>query len=222
MATAVELTQYPAPGHPDSPVELEERYDHFIGGAWVAPTTGEYRQNLTPATGQPFCETASSAPADVELALDAAHAAKTAWARRSPTERAAVLDAVADAIDANREMLAVAESYENGKPVRETRSEEHTSELQSRRDLVCRLLLNATAPPAPSTLSYTTLFRSSSAPADVELALDAAHAAKTAWARRSPTERAAVLDAVADAIDANREMLAVAESYENGKPVRET
>jgi aldehyde dehydrogenase len=120
MATAVELTQYPAPGHPDSPVELEERYDNFIGGAWVAPTTGEYRQNVTPSTGKPFCEIASSAPADVELALDAAHAAKTAWARRSPTERAAVLDAVADAIDANREMLAVAESYENGKPVRET------------------------------------------------------------------------------------------------------
>jgi aldehyde dehydrogenase len=120
MATTVEPTTYPAPGTPGSPVELEERYDNFIGGAWVAPTTGAYRANVTPSTGQPFCEVASSAPADVELALDAAHAAKGAWARRSPAERAAVLDAVADAIDANREMLAVAESYENGKPVRET------------------------------------------------------------------------------------------------------
>jgi len=101
-------------------VELKERYDNFIGGEWIAPTTREYRENLTPATGQPFCEVAHSAPADIELALDAAHAAKDAWGSRSPAERAAVLDAVADAIEENLEMLAVAESYENGKPVRET------------------------------------------------------------------------------------------------------
>ena len=75
---------------------------------------------MTPSTGLPFCEVASSSPADVDLALDAAHAAKDAWGRRSPAERAAVLDTVADAIEANLEMLAVAESYENGKPVRET------------------------------------------------------------------------------------------------------
>jgi aldehyde dehydrogenase len=111
---------YAAPGTPESPVELEERYDNFIGGAWVAPTTGVYRENVTPSTGRPFCEVASSAPTDVELALDAAHAAKAAWARRSPADRAAALNAIADAIDSNREMLAVAESYENGKPVRET------------------------------------------------------------------------------------------------------
>src|SRR5246127_1220703 len=119
MAT-VESTTYEAPGEAGSPGELEQRYDNFIGGRWLAPPTGEYRENLTPSTGEPFCEVANSGAADIELALDAAHAAKDAWGRRSPAERAAVLNAVADAIDENLEMLAVAESYENGKPVRET------------------------------------------------------------------------------------------------------
>ena len=120
MATTEQRTTYPAPGQPDSLVSLRERYDNFIGGAWVPPTTGRYRADVTPTTGLPFCEVASSGPDDIELALDAAHAAKDDWAARSPAERAAVLDAIADAIDANREMLAVAETYENGKPVRET------------------------------------------------------------------------------------------------------
>ena len=111
---------YAAPGESGSPVELKDRYDNFIGGEWVAPTTGEYRENPTPSTGETFCEVAHSGAQDIEVALDAAHAAKGAWGRRSPAERAAVLNAVADAIDANLEMLAVAESYENGKPVRET------------------------------------------------------------------------------------------------------
>ena len=110
----------PIPGDADSPVTLQERYENYIGGAWVPPTNARYRANISPGTGKAFCEVASSSPADIELALDAAHAAKDAWAARSPAERAAVLNAIADAIDANREMLAVAESYENGKPVRET------------------------------------------------------------------------------------------------------
>jgi aldehyde dehydrogenase len=118
--STVQSTAYEAPGAPGSPVELRERYDNFIGGEWVAPTTGEYRENLTPSTGEPFCEIAHSGGQDIELALDAAHAAKDAWAARSPGERAAVLNAVADAMEENLEMLAVAESYENGKPVRET------------------------------------------------------------------------------------------------------
>jgi len=101
-------------------VQLEQRYENFIGGEWIAPTTGEYRDNLTPSTGEPFCEVAHSGAQDIELALDAAHAAKDDWGKRSPADRAAVLNAVADAIDDNLEMLAVAESYENGKPVRET------------------------------------------------------------------------------------------------------
>ncbi|HTX30378.1 MAG TPA: aldehyde dehydrogenase family protein [Solirubrobacteraceae bacterium] len=119
MATTAPST-YEAPGQSGSPVPLQDRYDNFIGGHWVPPTTGEYRDNLTPATGEPFCEVAHSGAEDIELALDAAHAAKDDWAARSPAERAAVLNKVADAIEANLEMLAVAESYENGKPVRET------------------------------------------------------------------------------------------------------
>ena len=116
----VESTVFDVPGESGSPVELRERYENFIGGGWVAPTTGEYRENLTPSTGEAFCEIAYSGAQDIELALDAAHAAKDDWGKRSPADRAAVLNAVADAIEANIEMLAVAESYENGKPVRET------------------------------------------------------------------------------------------------------
>ncbi len=119
MAIA-ESSTFAAPGESGSPVELRERYDNFIGGEWVSPSTGEYRENVTPSTGEAFCEVAFSGPADIELALDAAHAAKDAWGRRSPAERAGVLNAMADAVEENLEMLAVAESYENGKPVRET------------------------------------------------------------------------------------------------------
>ena len=118
--STVESTAYAAPGESGSPVALKERYENFIGGAWIAPSTGEYRENVTPSTGEPFCEVAHSGAQDIELALDAAHAAKDEWGGRSPAERAAVLNAVADAIEENLEMLAVAESYENGKPVRET------------------------------------------------------------------------------------------------------
>ncbi len=120
MATAVKSAAYAVPGDPGSPVDLLPRYDNFIGGAWVPPTTGDYRDNLTPRTGRPFTAVANSAPADIEAALDAAHAAKDAWGDRSTTERSAVLNKVADAIEENLEMLAVAESYDNGKPVRET------------------------------------------------------------------------------------------------------
>jgi aldehyde dehydrogenase len=119
MAT-VESTTYAAPGEAGSPVQLEQRYENFIGGEWIPPTTGEYRDNLTPSTGEPFCAVAHSGAEDIELALDAAHAAQEDWGRRAPAERAAVLNAIADAIDENLEMLAVAESHENGKPVRET------------------------------------------------------------------------------------------------------
>jgi aldehyde dehydrogenase len=118
--SVIQSTTYDAPGASGSPVALRERYDNFIGGEWVPPTTGEYRGNVTPSTGEVFCEVAHSGAQDIELALDAAHAAKEEWGQRSPAERAAVLNAVADAIDENAEMLAVAESYENGKPVRET------------------------------------------------------------------------------------------------------
>ena len=120
MATIEKVATFAPPGHVDSPVELKSRYDNFIGGHWVAPVKGEYSENLTPATGEPFTEVPRSTFEDVDLALDAAHAAKDAWGETSTTERSRVLNRVADAIEENLELLAVAESWENGKPVRET------------------------------------------------------------------------------------------------------
>jgi aldehyde dehydrogenase (NAD+) len=112
--------KYAPPGQSGSIVTVAPRYENFIGGKWLAPTHGNYRADLSPATARPITEVAHSSPEDVELALDAAHAAKDAWGEKSATERAEVLNAIADAVEANKEMLAVAESWENGKPVRET------------------------------------------------------------------------------------------------------
>ena len=120
MATVERVLTFAAPGQEGSPVELKSRYENFIGGHWIAPVNGEYSVNLTPATGEPFTEVPRSTPEDVELALDAAHAAQGAWGEASATERSRVLNKVADAIEENLEMLAIAESWENGKPVRET------------------------------------------------------------------------------------------------------
>jgi aldehyde dehydrogenase len=120
MATIEQTVTYAAPGQDGSPVELKSRYDNFIGGNWVAPVEGRYAQNLSPVTGQSFTEVPLSTPADIELALDAAHDAKTAWAEMSSTERSRILNRVADAIEDNLDTLAVAESWDNGKPVRET------------------------------------------------------------------------------------------------------
>ena len=120
MATIERAATYAAPGETDSPVDLKSRYDNFIGGHWVAPVKGEYAENLTPATGKPFTEVPRSSAEDIELALDAAHAAKDEWGELSVTERARVLNRIADAIDEHTELLAVAESWDNGKPVRET------------------------------------------------------------------------------------------------------
>ncbi len=112
--------KYEPPGAPGSPVDVAPRYENFIGGKWLPPTTGRYTPNLCPATARPICEVPKSGPQDIELALDAAHAAKDTWSEATTAQRAAVLNKVADAIDAHREELAVAESWENGKPVRET------------------------------------------------------------------------------------------------------
>jgi aldehyde dehydrogenase len=112
--------KYVPPGQAGSIVSVKPRYGNFIGGTWLAPVQGKYRADLSPATGRPITEVAQSSPADIELALDAAHAAKDAWGQASATERAVVLNGVADVIEQNMEMLAVAESWENGKPVRET------------------------------------------------------------------------------------------------------
>ncbi len=112
--------KYVAPGQPDSIVDVEPRYENFIDGKWVPPVKGAHSVNLSPATAKPICEVAKSTPEDVELALDAAYHAKDAWGEASTTQRAEVLHAMADALDEHREMLAVTESWENGKPVRET------------------------------------------------------------------------------------------------------
>jgi aldehyde dehydrogenase len=120
MATIEKISTFAAPGQSDSPVELKPRYENFIGGHWVAPVDGQYSENLTPATGEAFTQVPRSTSEDVDLALDAAHAAKDAWAETSSAERSRVLNKVADAIEDNLEMLAIAESWENGKPVRET------------------------------------------------------------------------------------------------------
>ena len=112
--------KYTPPGEPGSIVSVETHYENFIGGKWLPPAAGKYRVNLSPATARPICEVPQSSPEDIEHALDAAHAAAPAWGEASPAHRAEVLNAVADAIEAHREELAVAESWENGKPVRET------------------------------------------------------------------------------------------------------
>src|SRR3954452_7799534 len=99
---------------------VRPRYDNFIGGSWVPPTKGQYFTNVTPVTGQPLCEVARSTAEDVEKALDAAHAAKDTWATTSPAERANILNKIADRIEQNLDALALAETIDNGKPIRET------------------------------------------------------------------------------------------------------
>ena len=108
------------PGKFGTLVPFKKRYDNFIGGQWVAPVDRQYFENITPVTGKVFCEVARSTAADVELALDAAHKAKGAWGRTSTTERSNILNKIADRIEANLPMLAAAETWDNGKPIRET------------------------------------------------------------------------------------------------------
>ncbi|MGK5023100.1 aldehyde dehydrogenase [Janthinobacterium lividum] len=99
---------------------FKQRYDNYIGGKFIAPVKGEYFSNITPITGLPFCEIARSTAEDVELALDAAHAAKDAWGKTSPAERANILNRIADRIEQNLSLIATAETIDNGKPIRET------------------------------------------------------------------------------------------------------
>lgn len=112
--------RYANPNTEGSKVQYKEKYDNFIGGKWVAPVKGEYFDNVSPVHGKVFTKVAKSTTDDLELALDAAHAAKDAWGKTSPTERSNILLKIADKLEANLEMLAVAETWENGKPIRET------------------------------------------------------------------------------------------------------
>src|SRR5271169_710406 len=97
-----------------------KRYENYIGGEWKAPKAGKYFDNISPITGQPVCEIARSDASDIEAALDAAHAAKDAWGRTAVAERAQMLNKIADRIEANLEKIALAETWDNGKPIRET------------------------------------------------------------------------------------------------------
>ncbi|WP_338864950.1 aldehyde dehydrogenase [Myxococcus stipitatus] len=111
---------YAAPNQPGSKVKFKSRYQNFIGGRWVEPKRGQYFENISPVTGQVFCEIPRSTAEDIDLALDAAHAAKVAWGRTSPTERANILLKIADRLEQEKEVLALAETWDNGKPIRET------------------------------------------------------------------------------------------------------
>ena len=111
---------YAAPGTDGSVVSYQSRYDHFIGGEYVAPAKGQYFENPTPITGQTFTEMARGTAEDVEKALDAAHKAAPAWGKTSVGERANILNKMADRMEANLEKIAIAEAWENGKACRET------------------------------------------------------------------------------------------------------
>lgn len=111
---------YQNPNTEGSLVSFKDQYENFIGGEFVPPVSGEYFDNVSPVTGKVFTRIARSNQEDVEKALDAAHAAKDAWGKTTVAERASVLNKIADRMEENLEMLAVAETWDNGKPVRET------------------------------------------------------------------------------------------------------
>ena len=116
------MTVHAQPGQDGSVVTYKSRYDNWIGGEWVAPVNGQYFENRSPVNGKTFCEVARSTAEDIELALDAAHAAAPAWGKTPVAARADILNKIADRIEANLEMLAVGETWDNGKPVRETKA----------------------------------------------------------------------------------------------------
>ena len=111
---------YANPNTEDSLVHFKEQYENFIGGEWVPPKKGKYLDVISPVTGQVFTSVPRSTAEDVELALDAAHAVKESWGNTSVAERAQILNKIADRIEENIEMLAVAETWDNGKAIRET------------------------------------------------------------------------------------------------------
>jgi len=111
---------YAPPNSTDAIVHFKSRYANYIGGEWVAPVKGMYFENISPVNGRSFCEIPRSTAEDIELALDAAHAARRGWGRTAPAARARILNQIADRIEENLEMLAVAETWDNGKAVRET------------------------------------------------------------------------------------------------------
>lgn len=114
------IMRYANPNTDGAKVNFKDKYENFIGGEWVAPIKGEYFDNVSPVDGKAFSKVPRSTPEDIELALDSAHKAKDAWGKTSPTERSNILLKIADRMEQNLEMLAVAETWDNGKPIRET------------------------------------------------------------------------------------------------------
>lgn len=111
---------YSAPGTDGAKIQYKVKYDNFIGGKWVAPVKGQYFDVFTPISGTVYTQAARSTAEDIELALDAAHAKKEVWGKTSVAERANILLKIADRIEQNLELLAYAETVDNGKPIRET------------------------------------------------------------------------------------------------------
>lgn len=111
---------YANPGAEGALINFKDQYENYIGGEWVKPVNGEYFDNISPVNGKPFCKIPRSSAADIELALDAAHKAKDAWGKTSVAERSNIMLKIADVLEQNLEMLAVAETWDNGKAVRET------------------------------------------------------------------------------------------------------
>ena len=101
-------------------IKIRNRYDNFIGGAWVPPAKGQYFENRTPISGEVVCEIARSTAEDIETALDAAHVAAATWCKTSAAERAAILNKIADRMEAHLAEIATVETIDNGKPIRET------------------------------------------------------------------------------------------------------
>ncbi len=114
------LMIYAAPGAAGAKIQYKARYDNFIGGKFVAPSKGQYFDVITPISGKVYTQAARSDAADIELALDAAHAASDAWGKTDAATRANMLLKIADRIEANLELLAYAETVDNGKAIRET------------------------------------------------------------------------------------------------------
>ena len=114
------MTVYAQPDQEGAKVEFKARYENWIGGKWVPPVKGQYFENVTPVTGKQFTEAALGTPEDIELALDAAHQAAPGWGKTPAADRALILNRIADRMTDNLELLAVAESWDNGKAIRET------------------------------------------------------------------------------------------------------
>lgn len=111
---------YANPGSDGALVNFKQQYGNYIGGEWVKPVNGQYFDNISPVNGKVFCQIPRSDKDDINLALDKAHAVREPWGTTSVTERSNILLKIADRIEQNLELLAVAETWDNGKAIRET------------------------------------------------------------------------------------------------------